>query len=119
MTIAAGELTGSGTAHVTLSSDDIVEGAESFQVVAIVEGTEKGAADISIQDGDEATLSISGPSGEVTEGSNAEFTVTLSHDVGADVTVAWSAASGSATAGSDFSPTSGTVTFTAGGDSVH
>ena len=41
------------------------------------------------------------------------FTVTLSHDVAADVTVALSAASGSATSGSDFGAPPATVTFSA------
>lgn len=114
MTIAAGQLSGSGAVRVTPRSDDVVEGPDSFEVVAIVDGTEKGAAGISIQDAAAATLSISGLPGEASEGSVAEFTVTLSHNVDADVIVVWSAQSGSATAGSDFSPASGTVTLASG-----
>ena len=114
VTIPAGQRRGSGTVRVTPRSDDIVEGPESFTVAALVDGAEKGAAGISILDDDQATLSISGPSEGVTEGSVAEFTVTLSHAVGAAVTAAWSVGSGSATAGSDVTPTSGTVTFAAG-----
>ncbi len=113
VTIAAGQTSGSGTVHVTPLSDDIVEGTETFELVAIIEGAEKGAADMSIQDDDEAWLSITGPSAAVDEGSNAVFTVTLSHSVAADVTVALTAKSGSGTAGSDFDAAPLTVTFSA------
>ena len=63
---------------------------------------------------DSAELSISGPAAEITEGSDATFTVTLSKSVEADVQVAWSAPLGTDSAeGSDLSATSGTVTFAA------
>ena len=63
---------------------------------------------------DSAELSISGPAAEVTEGSDATFTVTLSKAVAAEVQVAWSAPLGTDSAeGSDLSATSGIVTFAA------
>ena len=62
---------------------------------------------------DPAVLSITGPSGSVDEGFNATFTVTLSKSVATDVTVAWSATTGTA-GSSDYSPDSGRVTFPAG-----
>jgi hypothetical protein len=62
--------------------------------------------------------SISISDATVTEGNtgttNATFTVTLSNAVGADVTVAYNTANGSALAGSDYTAASGTVTIPAG-----
>ena len=65
-------------------------------------------------DKDSAELSISGPTTNVSEGSAATFTVTLSKQVDAEVQVAWSAPLSTDTAeGADLSATSGTVTFAA------
>lgn len=62
------------------------------------------------------TVSIGGVT--VTEGTggttNAVFPVTLSESSGQTVTVAFSTSNGSASAGSDYTATSGTVTFPAG-----
>ena len=111
ITITAGESSGTGTLTVTPTDDAIVEGDETITVAGSSAGIVVSSTDITITDDDTATLSVSGPSGEATEGSNAEFTVTLSHSVISDVTVAWSAASGSAISGSDFSASASTVTF--------
>ena len=63
---------------------------------------------------DSTDLSITGPTSNVTEGSNAIFTVTLSEAVASQVRVAWSAPLDTdAAEGSDLSATSGTVTFAA------
>ena len=63
---------------------------------------------------DGAKLSISGPSASVPEGSAADFTVTLSKSVAAEVTVAWTAPLGTdAAEAADLGATSGTVTFPA------
>ena len=78
-------------------------------------------------DKDGAELSITRPtSANVSgSGSNAEFTVTLSAAVDAQVQVAWSGAAGDGRGGpgADLGPTSGTVTFAAnsrgGGDADH
>ena len=113
ITITAGESSGSGTLKVTPTDDAIVEGDETITVSGAASSIVASSTDITITDNDTATLSVSGPSGEVTEGSNAEFTVTLSHSVNADVSVSWSATSGSAAA-SDFSASPSTVTFAAG-----
>ena len=111
VTIAAGESSGSGTLTITPTDDEIVEGSERIIVSGYADNIGVSSADITITDNDSATLSISGPSGEVAEGSNAVFTVTLSHSVAAEVTVALSAESGSATAGSDFGAVPATVAF--------
>ena len=66
-------------------------------------------------DKDGAELSITGPSANVSEGSDATFTVTLSAAVSKEVTVAWSAPlSTDAAESADLGGTSGTVTFAAG-----
>ena len=114
ITISAGQSSGSGTITVTPTDDSVVEGDESITVSGSASGIDASSVNITIEDNDAATLSISGPSGEVTEGNSTVFTVTLSHSVAADVTVALSAASGSATAGSDFGAPGSTVTFAAG-----
>ena len=65
-------------------------------------------------DKDSAELSISGPTSSVNEGSDAEFTVTLSAAIAKEVQVAWSAPLGTDGAESaDLGSTSGTVTFAA------
>ncbi len=60
------------------------------------------------------TVSIAGPTGNVNEGDDATFTVTLSGSPGAAVVVDYATAAGTAAAGSDFTTTSGTLTFVAG-----
>ena len=70
---------------------------------------------IDLTDNDTATVGISGPTSEVAEGSNAEFTVTLSKAISKETTVAWSAPLSTDTAeAADLGATSGTVTFAAG-----
>ena len=65
-------------------------------------------------DVDSAELSITGPTSNVSEGSNAEFTVTLSKQVAAEVSVGWTAPLGTDGAeAADLGATSGTVTFAA------
>ena len=118
VTIPAGQSSGSGTLTLTMIDDDISEGDETIFVGGDYESLGMTSSDIAsalitIIDNDSAYLSIIGPTANVTEGSNASFTVTLSKTVTADVTVAWSATAVTASA-SDFSSTSsGTVTFTA------
>ncbi len=63
-----------------------------------------------IEEDDAGVISIAGPPDEVQEGQDATFTVTLSHQVDADVTVSWTAAGGDL---GEYVPTSGTVTFPA------
>jgi hypothetical protein len=65
-----------------------------------------------------STLSLAVADVAVNEGdtgsSNATFTVTLSPAVSGTVTVNYATSNGTATAGSDYTATSGTLTFTAG-----
>ena len=114
VTIPAGEASGSGTLTLTPVSDAVVEGDETVVVDGEVTGFTVSSATITLEDDDTATLSVSGPASAVSEGSDATFTVTLSHAVAADVTVAWSApGAGDDAVAADLGATSGTVTFTA------
>ena len=114
VTIAAGQSNGTGTLTLTPVSDAVVEGDETIVVNGAATGLMVRSATITLEDDDTATLSISGPATDVTEGSDAEFTVTLSHAVDADVEVAWTApGSGADAAAADLGSTSGSVTFAA------
>ena len=124
ITIPANKTSATGTLELTPTDDAVVEGDETI----IISGTTTVSLDVSDatitltdddktttdpgeeDDKDSAELSISGPSANIAEGSDATFTVTLSAAVSKEVTVAWTATGNT----SDYSPTSGTVTFAAG-----
>ena len=127
ITIPANSSTGDGTLTITPVDDAVVEGDETI-IIPGSTSTEVGLTVSSVTvtltdddkstttpgDKDSAEISIAGPTSNVSEGSNAVFTVTLSKAVAADVTVAWSAPLGTdAAEGSDLGTTSGTVTFAA------
>ena len=119
ITIPAGQSSGSGTFTITPADDGIVESPESIFVTGSAAGFDDVAASISLTDASDDTakvvkafLSIESPSAETPEGSTAEFTVTLSYRVAADITVAWSVIPGTADAG-DVTAAAGTVTFAA------
>ena len=115
----------SQTIMVSVSTDSLVEGAETFTMAlsantasplppSISLGTATATATIAVAGS--ATVSISGPSGLVSEDTDATFTVTLSGSPGANVVVdyATSVASGDTATASDFTDTSGTLTFATG-----
>src|SRR5205814_2262215 len=105
---------------VTVKGDTLDEANETFNVTlsapsgaAIADGTGVGT----ITDDDTApTLSIADAT--TTEGNSATvtavFTATLSAVSGRTVTVGYSTADGTATAGSDYTAATGTLTFAAG-----
>ena len=121
ITIPANSSTGSGTFTVTPTDDAVVEGDETIIIpgTTTVSGLSVASATVTLTDDDKATtppgdkdaatLSISGPTSNVSEGGNAEFTVTLSQAVSKEVKVAWTATGNT----DDYSPDSGTVTFVA------
>ena len=127
ITIRANSSTGAGTLKITPTDDTVVEGDETITIpgTTTVSGLSVTSATVTLTDDDKTTtetpddkdtaqLSISGPASAVAEGGDAEFTVTLSRAVDAQVQVAWSAPLGTdAAEGSDLSATSGTVTFAA------
>ena len=113
VTIPAGQSSSSGTLTITPTDDGIVEGPESILITGRAAGLGESSATITLADAnDKAYLSIASPSAEIPEGADAEFTVTLSRSVTAAVTVAWSAAPGTAEA-TDYTATPGAVTFAA------
>ncbi len=116
ITIAAGRPSATTSFLLTPSDDSVVEGDETILVQGVHSGrltvTE---ATITLEDDDRATLAISAPAGDLEEGSDVTFTVTLSAEVAAAVSVAWSV-SGDAVAGRDYWPTSGSFMLSA--DSV-
>ena len=126
ITIPANTSSGTGTLTITPTDDQVVEGDETIIIpgTTTVSGLSVTSATITLTDDDKTTttrddkdtaeLSISGPAANVSEGSDATFTVTLSAAVAAQVQVAWSAPLGTDAAGSaDLDDTSGTVTFAA------
>ena len=115
LTIPASTATGSTTLKITPVEDAIVEGDEVIVVGGSASGFVIFPDTITITDNDTATVGITGPSAEVAEGTNAEFTVTLSGAIARETTVAWSAPLATDTAiASDLGATSGMVTFPAG-----
>ncbi len=128
ITIAAG--TTSGTISVTVNGDDVDEGdSETFdlQLTGLA-----GAQDISfddadggtdmtatgtIEDDDDAVVTITGPADPVAEDAgSADFTVSLSHATESGTVIDWSTANGTAIAGfGDYvAEANGTVTYAAG-----
>ena len=114
--IAPGQSSASGQVGVTTTNDSLLEGDEIMHFVLIfsdrADELPTTPTFITIKDDERGTVSISGPAGEVEEGDVAEFTVTLSHAVTQELTVAWTA--GGAGGAADYSPAGGTVTFPAG-----
>ena len=121
LTFAPGVTSQSLTVPVT--GDTAYEADETFSVnFTIVSGNGSSstvAVPATIVNDDLPTLSIADSA--VTEGNggavNATFTVTLSNPLNDAVTVDYATADGSATAGSDYTAASGTLTFAAGSTS--
>jgi hypothetical protein len=123
VTIQAGQT--SAQFSVDAVDDQIFEGTETFAVSISdpqggnFENLVLGNASVETDILDEGipTVSISdGTPNPATEGTNAAitFTVTLSNAADHDMTVAYGTADGTALAGSDYTATSGTITFAAG-----
>ena len=113
VTINAGASSGAATLSITPTDDAIVEGDETIVVEGAAAGFTVRSATATINDDDRATLTLTGPSAAVAEGSAAGFTVTLSHQVNAAVSVAWTL-SHTDTEAADFTgATTGSVTFPA------
>lgn len=117
VSFAAGET--SKTVNVTVVGDSTVEPNETFTVnlsapTNATLGTAKGTGTIRNDDG--PAISIGNAS--VSEGNSGSkamvFTVTLSKVAASEVKVNYATANGTATAGSDYTAASGTLTFAAG-----
>ena len=117
--IAAGETSFVATHRFPIHNDTLDEPEETFTLeIHTFENATAGAktqATITIEDDDdEPTLSVEDAS--ATEGDAVEFTVEMAES-GKQVTVAWAASAetgDSATAGTDFTAASGTLTFSPG-----
>ena len=114
------EVNGDGTQRVEVPTleDDEAEETETFTVqlsapsgATVADGTGTGT----ITDNDEAPTITIGDA-RVTEGGTAEFTVTLSSAATGAVTVSYATVDGTATAGADYTTTSGMLTFEVNGD---
>ena len=112
VTIPAGASIGTGELSITPVNDAVVEGAETIVVEGTATELTVSSDTITLEDDDAATLSVSGPSSAVSEGDDASFTVTLSHAIVSEVTVAWSATPDTATT-DDYGTASGSVIFAA------
>ncbi len=125
MTIAAGAT--SGTIDIPIYGDTVYEGNETFSLSlssatnATVSSTAKSV--ITTITNDEAvppTVSLTGPASLVEGNSgstDATYTVSLSAASATDVKVVYATSNGTATAGSDYASTSGTLTIAAGATS--
>jgi len=126
---------GPPTASMSFSfSAPSTPGSYSYSATVIADGAGDGSAQTSITVVGASLPTVSIGDVSVTEGNSgtttASFPVTLSSPAGGTVSVAYATADGSATAGSDYTATSGTATFASGessetanvivnGDTVH
>ncbi len=116
ITLSGGSTEASGTFDVDPTQDSLDEYNETVSVNASGGGAYINSDSFSITDDDpEPSLSIGNVSvAENVTGGEAKFTVTLGAASGRDVTVRYATSNGTATAGSDYTSASGTLTFDAG-----
>ncbi len=113
--VPAGAASASGTFALIPVADTLDEADETVTVSGRFGGTDATAASLTITDDDDAPdLSIADVS--INEGASgtATFTVTLGAASGRAVSVDYATSDGTATAGSDYTAASGTLTFAAG-----
>ena len=113
LNFAAGETT--KTFDVDVSNDGAAEANETVNLTLTSGVTTVDTSLLSIVDNDnpKTSVQLSSPVYNVNEADGtATVTVTLSHAVDADVTVDYATADGTALAGSDYTDTHGTLTFT-------
>ncbi|MBK9529056.1 MAG: hypothetical protein IPO41_12230 [Acidobacteria bacterium] len=118
ITFPANTTTLTQTISVPTLDDAIFEGGESFTMLlsaptnATIVGTNPATGTIADNE-TQPTVSVANTTPGAEPSTANVFTVTLSGQTASTVTVNYATASGTATSGSDFNPTSGTVTFTA------
>ncbi|WP_316801641.1 Calx-beta domain-containing protein [Pedobacter frigidisoli] len=117
VTIPAGQL--SATITIPVQVDGLVEGPETVIATLVSSGNplitiSNVPATINIVDNNTATVSISTAPTVNEDAGTATFVVTLSNAVQNAFTVAYATADGTATAGLDYTATSGTLSFPAG-----
>ena len=112
LSFAVGETT--KTFDVPITNDGASEPNETVNLTLTSGGATVATSLLSIVDNDDpkASVQLASPVYEVGEADGTvTMTVTLSHAVDADVTIDYATADGSATAGSDYTDTHGTLTF--------
>lgn len=104
------------TIPVEIHGDRKVEADETFTVLVEGQGLQDGEFIFTIENDDVATLSVAGAS--INEGNSGttplNFDVTLAAEAAIPITATFSTTPGTATAGEDYQPAQGTVTFPAG-----
>ena len=106
-----------GTITVPISDDDVNEGDETFTVtLSNASGATLGTASATgtIRNRYTPTVSISGGGGKEGDDDAIAFAVSLGRAATATVTIDYATSNGSATAGDDYTATSGTLSFAAG-----
>ena len=114
ITIAAGSTSGSASFTLTPADDGVVEGDETITVSGTARDVEVSGTIVTLLDAGAAAASVSNAT--VEEGGTLVFKVTLDKAAisGAEVTVDYATEDGTATAGEDYEPVSGTLAFAAG-----
>ena len=124
LTIAAGETTSTGTVTITAENNAVYEGDKQVTVSGTATNTREvsGPADetLTITE-DDAAPGLSVADASVDEGDSGSatmtFTVTLTPAAVVPVTVDWTTSDGTATAGTDYTAGSGSLTFGTGEES--
>jgi len=114
LTFAAGETTKTITVHVVGDLKDEADETFSVKLSNAVGATASAAPGTGTITNDDAPVGISVLGGVASEGQNIVFQVKLASVSGKQVSVAYATANGTATAGSDYTATSGTLTFAPG-----
>ena len=119
VTILAGTTTATGSFSVPISEDLLDESDETFtvSVLSVDAGTVGSTADTglgTITDNDGAPDVLIGDATVDEAAGTASFAVTLTNPSAADITLTLTTADGSATAGADYTATTGQVTILAG-----
>ncbi|MCY4027364.1 MAG: hypothetical protein OXH75_13770 [Acidobacteria bacterium] len=111
VTIQEGETSGTATFTLTPTADAAVEAAETIRVTGSASGLTVNGTRLTLAD---STTSLGVRGARAGEGETMEFTVTLRSASSRAVTVQYATADGTATAGADYTSTSGRLVFSAG-----
>ena len=113
LTIPAGSTSGTFTVVTTADTDNEVDETASVTLSSATNATiSDDTAVLTITDDDEVGISIGHAT--ATEGGTGTFTVTLDKAPAEDVTIVYASGSGTATDGTDYTSTAGTITILAG-----
>ena len=102
------------TVTVSAAEDDDAADDPTVTLNHSRSGASSVSVTVTITENDEATFSVTGPTTVTEDAGMATYAVSLSIEPGSDVTVDYATSNGTATAGSDYTAESGTLTFTRG-----